>query len=190
MKYISLDIETTGLNPEVNQILEIGAYVEDTKYQGSRETRPAFHHYVWYDNYVCEPYAAAMNANIFKKISALRKDDPEGLLLQPEDVSEAFKFFTWKYFGDQKVLFAGKNLGNFDLRFLRRLPGWGVVKAHHRILDPSLHFVDWSKDECPPDLNTCKERAGIKGSVTHEALDDAWDVISLLRMVQCQTQPQ
>lgn len=30
MKYISIDIETTGLNPAVDQILEIGAILEDT----------------------------------------------------------------------------------------------------------------------------------------------------------------
>ena len=37
------------------------------------------------------------------------------------------------------------------------------------------------EDERLPDLLTCKERAGIKGKVTHKAIEDAWDVIELLR---------
>ena len=28
---------------------------------------------------------------------------------------------------------------------------------------------------------TCKERAGVDGIVTHNALEDAWDVVQLLR---------
>ena len=31
MKYISIDVETTGLNPETCQILSFAAVVEDTK---------------------------------------------------------------------------------------------------------------------------------------------------------------
>ena len=40
---------------------------------------------------------------------------------------------------------------------------------------------DWNEDESLPSLIKCKERANIEGIVTHNALEDAWDVIELLR---------
>lgn len=30
MKYVSIDIETSGLDPEINNVLSIGAVIEDT----------------------------------------------------------------------------------------------------------------------------------------------------------------
>ena len=41
--------------------------------------------------------------------------------------------------------------------------------------------MDWKQDTEVPNLNKCKERAGIQGLVTHNALEDAWDVIEVLR---------
>ena len=43
MKYISIDIETTGLDPENCQILSIGAVIEDTLNQLPFEELPTFH---------------------------------------------------------------------------------------------------------------------------------------------------
>jgi len=42
-------------------------------------------------------------------------------------------------------------------------------------------FLDWETDEELPSLTNCKARAGIKGNVTHDALEDAWDVVQVLR---------
>jgi hypothetical protein len=42
-------------------------------------------------------------------------------------------------------------------------------------------MVDWKNDKSLPNLTTCKERAGVSGIVTHNALEDAWDVIEVLR---------
>jgi hypothetical protein len=41
--------------------------------------------------------------------------------------------------------------------------------------------VDWNNDDSVPNLKTCKERCDISGEVTHDALEDAWDVIQILR---------
>jgi hypothetical protein len=49
------------------------------------------------------------------------------------------------------------------------------------LIDPSVLFVDWKNDESVPGLGKCKERAKIDGIVTHDALEDAWDVVQLLR---------
>jgi hypothetical protein len=77
---------------------------------------------------------------------------------------------------------AGKNFASFDKLFLERLPRWQqVIRIRQRIIDPSVMFTNWNDDETLPNLQTCKERAKIEGVVTHNALEDAWDVIQLLR---------
>lgn len=77
---------------------------------------------------------------------------------------------------------AGKNFGTFDKKFLEKLPRWKqLIRTKQRIIDPAILFVDWKNDQTLPNLTECKERAGVKGIVTHDALEDAWDVIQTLR---------
>jgi oligoribonuclease len=77
---------------------------------------------------------------------------------------------------------AGKNFGTFDKVFLEQLPWYKkLIKTRQRILDPAILLVDWKSDDSLPNLKECKERAGVSGIVTHNALEDAWDVIEVLR---------
>jgi hypothetical protein len=77
---------------------------------------------------------------------------------------------------------AGKNFANFDNKFLERLPRWKqVLRARGRTIDPSILFVDWKNDEAIPGLSLCKERAKMDPHVTHNAIDDAMDIVKLLR---------
>jgi hypothetical protein len=77
---------------------------------------------------------------------------------------------------------AGKNFGTFDKLFLQELPWWQkLIRTRQRVLDPSILVVDWKNDKSLPNLTQCKERAGVNGIVTHNALEDAWDVIEVLR---------
>ncbi len=77
---------------------------------------------------------------------------------------------------------AGKNFASFDQKFLERLPRWKqVFKIRGRVLDPAILFVDWANDDAAPGLSLCKERAGLSSVVTHNAIEDALDVVMLLR---------
>jgi hypothetical protein len=81
---------------------------------------------------------------------------------------------------------AGKNFSTFDKFFIDPLLSTinfsgEIIKFRSRVLDPAILYVDWNKDDSLPGLSTCKERAGLDPLVTHDALDDAWDVIELLR---------
>lgn len=77
---------------------------------------------------------------------------------------------------------AGKNFGTFDKLFLEKLPRWKhAFQIRNRILDPAILYIDWINDDSVPGLDKCKQRAGIDGIVTHNAIDDAIDVIKLLR---------
>jgi hypothetical protein len=83
---------------------------------------------------------------------------------------------------DFVINIAGKNYASFDGKFLEKVSGWkDLIKYRHRIIDPSILYIDWNKDENLPSLNECLKRAEIKKTVMHTALEDAWDVIQVLR---------
>lgn len=205
MKYISLDLETTGLDPKNHQILEVGAILEDTEKKLPREKCPQFHAILDQKEIVGQPYALNMNANLLKILAELddlhytkkgsfkRKHN----IVKPEEVVKKFRKWYWTdvegkdsadfdFFQSKLVRFnvAGKNFGTFDLQFLKELPFWGTkIECRNRIIDPAVAFIDWKEDKALPNMETCKARAkhteGIV--VTHNALDDAWDIIQMMR---------
>jgi len=80
------------------------------------------------------------------------------------------------------ITVAGKNFGTFDLRFLEKLPRWNqLIKVRQRILDPTILYTDWKNDESLPSLSKCKKRANMTEVVSHDAVEDSFDVIALLR---------
>lgn len=173
MKYISIDIETTGLNPETCQILEIGAIVEN----GYSCFPPKFHCYVDNGTVIGEPFALDMNKRILEHIAKNRHK-----CLKPYQVASAFfTFLKRNGFGD-KINVAGKNYQSFDARFLSKLPRWDeLIKIGHRVIDPAILYWNPDIDETLPSLRTCMKRAGIKGEVPHNAIADARIVIQLIR---------
>ena len=66
MKYVSIDIETTGLNRETCQILQIGAIIEDTTKYKLLEHMPTFNCVVIQEEIVGEPFALNMNKRLIK----------------------------------------------------------------------------------------------------------------------------
>lgn len=187
MLYLSLDIETTGLDPLTCDVLEIGAILEDTENPAERENLPTFHEYLWRDVYRGEPYALAMNGHIFQKILALRKQWLDGVeckeISTPEGVLASFGLFLDRIdMRNTRLVLAGKNVAGFDIPFLNTLPSWKeCFKFHHRVIDPGMMYFNPHTDKVPPDLKECKKRADLPEQVSHEALDDAWDVIQLVR---------
>lgn len=205
MIYLSLDIETTGLDPQTCDVLEVGAYFEDTLALKPREQLPCFHKYLWKDNYRGEPYALQMNQAIFQKILALKKEQKGVGKMYEQDFALIDGDYLWEHFcwwcyqnrklwagtpfdndkenrfhvDQPSLIVAGKNVAGFDLPFLKQLPGF--PKFHHRVIDPGMMYFDAIQDKVPPDLKECKKRAHLPEAVSHEALDDAWDVIQLIR---------
>jgi oligoribonuclease (3'-5' exoribonuclease) len=194
MKYVSIDIETSGLNPDKHQILSIGAIIEDTNNKLSFEDIPKFHCVVLHNEIIGQPYALEMNKDLIslmnkylceKTIAGEKKikDDSNMLFLHPDAVSLALDSFLF----DNKCLsseitVAGKNFAMFDKLFLEKLPKWNTyIEIKKRIIDPAVLFADWQNDEVLPNLTTCKIRAKTGDNVTHNALEDAWDVIELMR---------
>ena len=80
------------------------------------------------------------------------------------------------------LMVAGKNFNSLDKRFIEKLPNWNrLFSVRAGTLDPGMQYINWDEDDRVPSLHECKERAGMEGYVSHNSLDDAWDVVSLLR---------
>jgi DNA polymerase III epsilon subunit-like protein len=178
--YVSIDIETTGLDPSHDQILEIGA-VLDT-WDRPVEDLPRFHCYVAHEHVQGSPYALSMHPTILRRIATKEKGYD---YLGPGNVADAFLYWLL----DEKInpqcpriTCAGKNFGSFDRQFLTRLPDWdGTIPMQHRSIDPGNLYWDPRIDRGLPDLKTCMGRAGIGGEVAHTAVEDALVVVKLIR---------
>jgi oligoribonuclease len=221
MKYISIDIETTGLDPELDQVLSIAAVIEDTDNPLSFEDSPKFHGVIKRHRISGGLYAINMNRELIETLNhymtAHDQDEKNDIVhmtgMQFYDESEIVsQFYYWlAYNGLVKlddpdsggyvlmhndkmvpaitnktkplhINVAGKNFSTFDKLFLERLPRWKqLIRIRQRILDPAILFVDWKEDESLPGLSSCKKRAGLNEYVSHNALEDAWDVVELLR---------
>lgn len=183
MIYVSIDIETTGLDPINDQVLQIGAIIEDTKNPLPFEEVPKFNQLIRHKRITGSPTALAMNAGLIAKMadSDIGVSHPESAVL---DLYEWMLENLGPLPGKFRPVWAGKNVASFDLPFLENISNWNnYFERSNRILDPAILFVDWKKDVRPPSLQDCLRRAGFSEDrvVTHDALSDAWDVICCLR---------
>lgn len=218
MKYVSIDIETTGLDSEKHKVLSIAGIIEDTETKLPYEELPKFNVILLQDELVGSPFALTMNAEIIKMIGDYREGGEEvredliknsgyQFLRKDEVSAEFFRFLyrnnmyqtpfqvnerveiidgiTYPSINNAKPIsinVAGKNFGTFDKLFLEKIPRWKqLIRVRQRIIDPAILHCNWNYDEKLPSLNECKIRSGIQGKVSHEALEDAWDVIQVLR---------
>ena len=211
MIYVSIDIETSGLDHEKHKTLSIGAIIEDTEKKLPYEECPKFNAIILQNEITGSPRALTMNKEIISMIGEYLEGTDETRFLmnthtdysfyKEDEVVKKFYEFLWvNGYGDSvpnqllvtskidsntkpiTINVAGKNFGTFDKLFLQELPWWQkLIRTRQRVLDPAILMVDWTNDKSLPNLTQCKERAGIEGIVTHDALEDAWDVIEVLR---------
>ena len=192
MKYVSCDIETTGLDPDKDQIIEIGAIIEDPLDQKNFDDIPKFHAILKHDRYSGTAYAIGMNVRIFEILFNYEKikDSDEKIayaqrfnIVSPNDISRRFLMFLCENgINVDNVICAGKNFASFDRRFLDKLPYWGdYFRVSHRNIDPAIYYTNFYSDNKIAGLETCLERAGLEPNVTHDAIQDSWDVIRVIR---------
>jgi|LakMenEpi03Aug12_release.lakeMendotaPanAssembly.Ray.scaffolds.fasta_scaffold818995_2 oligoribonuclease len=199
MKYISIDLETTGLDENNCQIIEFGAVLEDTNNILPMDELPVYHAYVTHPdgNLFGNVFALNLNAGIIEKLKNQKELQDLHNYVPIEDLAFSFMFWLYEqgfqlntknegleteYKSVESITVAGKNFSGFDKLFLNKVPNWNkYIRMRTRVLDPAILFIDWKNDNAPPSLDECKIKAGIQGVVTHLAVDDAKDVIKLLR---------
>ena len=77
MKYVSIDIETSGLDHEKNCILSFGAIIEDTQKKLPYEECPKFNAIILQREIIGSPRAITMNKNIISMIAEYLEGDDE-----------------------------------------------------------------------------------------------------------------
>ena len=178
MRYVSLDIETTGLDPHRDMILAFALVVEDTEADPLPPVEELPHLYVVVKHKRLEGHPAALHMNE-DLIAAIASEDPPlgAKLLEDGNAAKALVQFLSDHFGEKRAVVAGKNVQAFDLQFFPR-PIRDLF--HHRAVDVGSVLVDWKAD-APLGLAKLKRKYEIPGGVVHEALADAQDVVRLLR---------
>ena len=191
MRYVSLDLETSGPDPLRHQVLELAVVVEDTRRPRPLSELPSFRRLLRHSEIAGTAGALALNARLLHEMAATKDGAPDGPpdhCLPAEVLPQLREFLLAQgYKPDPKnqvrFIMAGKNVASYDLLFLRELPGWGTaVRAEPATLDPAAFYLNWHKDSRLPSMSICKARAKLPDTeVAHEALADALDVVRLLR---------
>ena len=185
MKYISIDLETTGLDARGCQILEFGAIIDDTENPVSYEEAPKFHRIIKepHDGFRGCAYALAMNVDLLNIIAGNRDVPEDCQLIESHQLLDQFTGWVLEQGLAPKFNVAGKNFAGFDMKFLdANTKQWGQW-LRRRYIDIATMFVDWSEDEELPNLTECLKRAtGDAPSALHTALGDCWDVIKCVRV--------
>lgn len=170
MKYVSLDLETTGLDPKISQVLQIAMVLEDTNHQAPVAKLPHFNQLMLNEVLQGSWYAMfEMNRDLIERCQK-EGAHPASVWCWAQEWLE-----DQGYSPTNRAVLAGKNVGTFDWHFL---PESLRRYFHHRVIDPGSMFIDWSQD-APPSLGDLLYPP--QKVVRHDALSDARDVISVLR---------
>ena len=183
MIYVSIDIETTGINEETCDILEFGAIIDNLKDIKPIATLPRFHCYFIKPEYNGSPTALAMHPIIFKRIA--NREKPYNYISADRFGNQFKNFLLDNKFEQDKgrvyINAAGKNFAYFDARFLEKKTDISKhVAFRHRILDPAPSFLN-SNDTELPRTEECMKRMILKYKANHTAIEDAEDVIRMVR---------
>ena len=234
MKILGLDIETTGLEAETSDLLEIGLVFYDTDYavknrisykqlnnkevskyriivhRPTKQLKGSLVAFEMHQNTLLPLHKEldnqATNENTIMTLQSQERLNSKVLLCNPRNVLltivqcladegwieevEYNKFVEGKYCNFTPITIAGKNVGNFDLKYLNKaIKDFSkTVRPRTRVFDPTVMFFDFNEDmEALPDLAKCLSRAKkwnedfpYEETVKHLAVDDAMDVINLI----------
>lgn len=186
MRYVSLDIETTGLDREKDQLLEIGAVVDDLSNPRPIETLPTFRGVVLHDRIEGSPKALAMHRDLLNEIAEAPLDNVSVYRLREVELVHSLIYWIREQFKPgAKVIFAGKNVGTFDIPWLDK---YNLIQTlttegrtpSYQYLDPTALYMQVD-DYMLPNTVKCLERAGIRETPDHTAVGDARLIVKLIR---------
>jgi oligoribonuclease (3'-5' exoribonuclease) len=178
MKYLSFDLEATGLR-ESDLIIEFAAIAFDAE-SSTIEEKLSFHCFVKCPSF--EDLKGSLDPWVIENNETLiRKAHSEGLEIS--DFKEELRNYIEspemkKYFNNQKITLFGKSMAAIDLPFLNRDLGWDFMRKHfeHRQLDLSsvaYNMIDlnYMPQKCTSGSELMRELGF--GEVAHTALADA-----------------
>lgn len=162
--YVSIDIETTGINTAKDQVLEFAAVVwdrEDVMECSFFECR------IYRERLNGQPKALHMNRDYIEELKDIELPLPYGWLW-PGNFGKNFRRWLDSQ-GIVKAFPLGKNYAGFDKQFLERMDGWPGDHFNQRYLDVGTLAANRLSI---PSLFDIKINRTIPG-VPHSALYDA-----------------
>jgi oligoribonuclease (3'-5' exoribonuclease) len=166
--YVSIDIETTGLDKQKSHVLQIAAIYDNGK---ALEELATFNRVIkWKNLGYGEEYAMTLNKRLLEQdkgtvsVARARED-----------------FISWlsRVQPKGRLTAAGKNVQGFDLPILTNpVNGFKMDRFLRRVLDPGSMFAEDFNHV--PNLSEINNITGRK-EVSHNALEDAWDVVHAIR---------
>jgi len=169
--YLALDVETTGLDRARSHVVQLAAIYDNG---GSVEKLSTFNQIIrWPVITYGEWYAMTLNWGLLEK--GWRDKTLPGV----EDTKVLFSQFLDRVQPRGKITVAGKNAAGFDIPILANpANGFSLDRFIRRILDPgSMYAEDFDHIPDQGEINKALGRA----AVTHDALDDCWDVVYAVR---------
>ena len=178
MKYLSIDLEATGLGEDC-QIIEFAMIPFDTQFRRLEDklARTTYVHCPSFEDLKpnLDPWVQEHNEKIIRKAhtDGLTQSEFKNWLktyLESPEVRE--------YFGPGKIILFGKSMTAIDLPFMTRDLGWEFMRKyfHHRNLDLSglgYGLIDLGLLPLGMDSGTNLMNHLGMGEVAHTALEDA-----------------
>ena len=205
MIYLSIDIETTGLDPKIHSIIELAAILDNNsevlaeKLPYLRLLIPSrsgdynvsakcleMHKFLWPKLNLGREALISEQSHIETKplgpyeimYSDCDVDDLSTRACYPDRIVDSLMWWLQKEQNiKEKLTIAGKNYALFDRLFI---PGIDRLPAHRRILDPGPMYVTINDREVPS-MQECLNRANLIQTKGHTAYGDALDVVNLIR---------
>jgi len=169
--YLSIDIETTGVKMQKVHVLQLAAVYDNGK---DLKDLPTFNRVIkWPRIDYSEPYAMKLNAKLLDR--AARNDDVVSIDQARVD------FIKWldRIQPSGRFTPAGKNVAGFDIQILENpVNKFFFRRFLRRTLDPGSMYHD--EFDHIPTLGEINRLTG-RPEVSHDALDDAFDVVYAIR---------
>ena len=200
--YVSVDVETLGLDKGKSPIIEIGAVFDDGGPIDELKTFSAIFPHIAGDYW--ELGAVALNIKILEEIKAMK--------INTIEYADRIVRLKWEEFIDwledraaeagsydqdmgwdmkKVVCLAGKNAATADIPWVRNnlekycsnprvLRTFNEV-VHYKVIDPGSMFMGRVEGGHVPSLGHINKITGRNENVSHRALDDAMDVVYAIR---------
>lgn len=181
MEYLTIDLETTGLDPQIDKILEIGMVLDGSRYYHlPLRCLPRYSRVVPRAHFPMSPFVAAMHCenNLFNDLNDAGRPVPFDVIWY--DGLETIYGHDTEL---QRITVCGKNVSGFDIPFIKSEKLWNTssrFKFNYRTLDPGSMFVTEDSTNIPS-TEECLEMAGLKTSSKHRALGDCYICAALVR---------
>ena len=168
----AIDLETTGLDPRRDQILQIGCVLFDPERDADAPVGdlPNYSTLVRHERYQGDAYALQMNAAILLRLADRKAEGVRTLT----EALDGLRLFLSEHAPGGRPTPLGFNVCAFDVAFLKNV---GCDVFHHRPLELGSMFAD----ERGPSNSWDLTASHLGREVTHDALQDARDAVELYR---------